>query len=137
MRCPQGVAGRWLPRGLPLSLCAAGLGAMRGGWRVGPSAQAIVENEVRELVRRRGIDPIAEAPVVARLVDEVVADYRDRSITAALPPLGDVVATTRSVLDAVAGFGPLQPLLDDESVEEICIRARLWPRSAPVAAWPS
>src|SRR4051794_22213541 len=121
MRCPQGVAGRWLPRGLPLSLCAAGLGAMRGGWRVGPSAQAIVENEVRELVRRRGIDPIAEAPVVARLVDEVVADYRDRSITAALPPLGDVVATTRSVLDAVAGFGPLQPLLDDETVEEIWI----------------
>ncbi len=80
---------------------------------VGPSAQAILENEVRELVRQRGIDPIAEAEVVARLVDEVVADYRDRSITAALPPLGDVVAATRSVLDAVAGFGPLQPLLDD------------------------
>jgi pilus assembly protein CpaF len=91
---------------------------------VGASAQAIVENEVRELVRRRGLDPIAEPGVVARLVDDVVADYRDRSITAALPPLGDVVATTRSVLDAVAGFGPLQPLLDDETVEEIWINDR-------------
>lgn len=88
---------------------------------MGPSAQAIVENEVRELVRRRGIDPIAEPAVVARLVDEVVADYRDRSITAPLPPLGDLAAVTRAVLDAVAGFGPLQPLLDDPGIEEIWI----------------
>jgi len=85
------------------------------------SAQAILENEVRELVRRRGIDPIAEPAVVARLVDEVVADYRDRSITGPLPPLTDTSAVTRAVLDAVAGFGPLQPLLDDPEIEEIWI----------------
>ena len=85
------------------------------------SAQAILENEVRELVRRRGIVPIAEPAIVARLVDEVVADYRDRSITAPLPPLTDTVGITRSVLDAVAGFGPLQPLLDDPEIEEIWI----------------
>jgi pilus assembly protein CpaF len=88
---------------------------------VASSAQAILENEVRELVRERGIDPIAEPAVVARLVDEVVGDYRDRAITAAMPPVGDVVAATRTVLDAVAGFGPLQPLLDDDSIEEIWI----------------
>jgi pilus assembly protein CpaF len=85
------------------------------------SAQAILENEVRELVRQRGIDPIAEPATVARMVDEVVGDYRDRAITAAMPPVGDVVAATRAVLDAVAGFGPLQPLLDDDSIEEIWI----------------
>jgi pilus assembly protein CpaF len=88
---------------------------------VASTAQAILENEVRELVRRRGIDPIAEPEIVGRLVDEVVGDYRDRAITSALPPLGDVVSATRTVLDAVAGFGPLQPLLDDSSVEEIWI----------------
>jgi pilus assembly protein CpaF len=88
---------------------------------VASSAQAILEAEVRELVRRRGIDPIAEPAVVARLVDEVVGEYRDRSITSALPALGDAAATTRTVLDAVAGFGPLQPFLDDPSVEEIWI----------------
>lgn len=82
------------------------------------SAQSILESEVRELVRRRGLDPIAEPDAVARLVDEVVADYRDRSITAPLPPLGDVAATSRTVLDAIAGFGPLQPLLDDPSVDD-------------------
>ena len=85
------------------------------------SAHAIVEAEVRELVRRRRIDPIAEPEVMGRLVDEVVGDYRDRSITAALPPLGDAVSATRAVLDAVAGFGPLQPLLDDPTIEEIWI----------------
>jgi pilus assembly protein CpaF len=88
---------------------------------VGASAQSILESDVRELVRRRGIDPIAEPDVVARLVDEVVAEYRDRSITAPLPPLGDVPMTSRAVFDAVAGFGPLQPLLDDATVEEIWI----------------
>ncbi|HEV7203826.1 MAG TPA: ATPase, T2SS/T4P/T4SS family, partial [Jatrophihabitans sp.] len=85
------------------------------------TAHAIVENEVRELVRRRGIDPIAEPEAVSRIVDDVVSEYRDRSVTSALPPLGDVAATTRAVLDAVAGFGPLQPLLDDPTVEEIWI----------------
>jgi pilus assembly protein CpaF len=85
------------------------------------TAHAILENEVRELVRRRGLDPVAEPDVVARLVDEVVGDYRDRAITSTLPPLGDVAAVTRTVLDAVAGFGPLQPLLDDPLVEEIWI----------------
>jgi pilus assembly protein CpaF len=88
---------------------------------VGPTAQGILENEVRELVRRRGLDPIAEPAVVSRLVDEAVADYRDRSITAPLPPLGDATAVARAVLDAVAGFGPLQPLLDDPEIEEIWI----------------
>lgn len=88
---------------------------------MGSSAHAIVETEVRELVRRRGIDPIAEPDTVARLVDEVVGEYRDRSITSSLPPMGDVLAASRAIIDAVAGFGPLQPLLDDPSIEEIWI----------------
>ncbi len=85
------------------------------------SAQAILENEVRELVRRRGIDPVVEPDVVGRLVDEVVGEHRDRAITSSLPPMGDVLAASRAIIDAVAGFGPLQPLLDDPSIEEIWI----------------
>jgi pilus assembly protein CpaF len=85
------------------------------------SARSIIDAEVRELVHRRGIDPIAEPPVVVRLVDEVVADYLDRATTSPLPPLGDAGALARAVLDAVAGFGPLQPFLDDPTVEEIWI----------------
>jgi pilus assembly protein CpaF len=85
------------------------------------SAQQILEAEVRELVRTRGIDPIDDPGAVAHLIDEAVADYLDRAITSALPPLADVVGATRGVLDAVAGFGPLQPFLDDPTVEEIWI----------------
>jgi pilus assembly protein CpaF len=86
-------------------------------------ARSIIEAEVRELVRRRGLDPVAEQPSVARLVDEVVADYLDRAISGPLPSLGDSAAVAREVLDAVAGFGPLQPLLDDPEIEEIWINA--------------
>lgn len=38
-----------------------------------------------------------------------------------MPPLGDADHVARSVLDAVAGFGPLQPLLDDPTIEELWI----------------
>ena len=82
---------------------------------------AIVEGEVRELVRRRGIDPVAEPTVVRRLIDEVISEYLDRTVTSSLPPLGDPTHVTRTVLDAVSGFGPLQPVLDDPSIEEIWI----------------
>ena len=84
-----------------------------------------VESEVRELVRRRGIDPVTDRLAVRRLVDEVVADYDERALTSALSPLGDVRSAARSVYDAVAGFGPLQRHLDDPDVEEIWINGRL------------
>jgi pilus assembly protein CpaF len=85
------------------------------------SGAAIVEDEVRELVRRRGIDPVADARAVRSLVDDVIGDYLDRSVMSSMPPLGDTDQVARSVVDAVAGFGPLQPLLDDPLIEEIWI----------------
>ncbi|MGB8652283.1 MAG: hypothetical protein WCD35_16680 [Mycobacteriales bacterium] len=80
-----------------------------------------VEHEVRELVRRRGLDPVADRAAVRRLVEEVVADYDERALGSALPPLTDPRQAARSVYDAVAGFGPLQRHLDDPTVEEIWI----------------
>jgi hypothetical protein len=35
----------------------------------------VVEAEVRELVRRRGLDPLVDADAVRALVAEVLADY--------------------------------------------------------------
>src|SRR6266496_2413537 len=83
------------------------------------SAPSIVEGEVRELVRRRGIDPLAEMGAVRRLVDDVIGDYLDRAVMSSMPPLGDTTAVARIVVDSVSGFGPLQPFLDDPVVEEI------------------
>ena len=89
------------------------------------SAVDTVEAEVRELVRRRGLDPVADRAVVRRLVDEVVADYDERALTSSLVPLQDRDGAVRLVYDAVAGFGPLQRHLDDPTVEEIWINERL------------
>ena len=80
-----------------------------------------VEAEVRELVRRRGLDPVVDRSAMRRLVDEVVTDYDERALTSALPPLLDLRGAARAVYDSVAGFGPLQRHLDDPSVEEIWI----------------
>jgi pilus assembly protein CpaF len=85
-------------------------------------ALAIVEDEVRELVRRRGVDP-AQVGLdgVADLVDEVLADYEERRLASSLPRIADRPALRKEVLDRVAGMGPLQALLDDDSIEEIWI----------------
>ncbi len=85
------------------------------------NALGVVECEVRELVRRRGLDPIAQPDLVRALVRDVVADYDERCLSGALPALEDTEAARRQVFDAVAGFGPLQPFLDDPEVEEVWI----------------
>ena len=84
-------------------------------------AVALVEEEVRELVRRRALDPAADPAAVRRRVDEVIAEYDERSLSGSLPTLPDNGLAAKRVYDAVAGFGPLQPYLDDPSVEEIMI----------------
>jgi pilus assembly protein CpaF len=92
--------------------------AARSNWG---DATSLVESEVRELVRRRSLDPVREPATVRSLVDEVIGVYEERALTSDLPPVVDREATSRVVYDAVAGFGPLQRHLDDPSVEEIWI----------------
>jgi pilus assembly protein CpaF len=84
-------------------------------------ALARVEAEVRELIRSSGIDPAVDRRAVRTLVDEVIGDYEERSLSGGLPPLVDAAATTRHVLDSVAGFGALQRFLDDPEIEEIWV----------------
>lgn len=85
-------------------------------------AIAIVEDEVRELVRSRNIDPaLVGQRGVERLVDEVLEDYERRVQSSSLPLIEDRPSVRKEVLDRVAGLGALQPLLDDPSVEEIWV----------------
>ncbi len=83
----------------------------------------LLEDEVRELVRRRGVDPVRDRAALLDLVRDAVADYDDRSLRGHVPPLVDPAAATRAVVDAVGGLGPLQRYLDDEEVEEIWINS--------------
>ena len=82
---------------------------------------AILENEVRELIRRRGLDPIRDHDGIRELVSAVVADYDERSLLGTVPPLTDPGGAMKAVVDAVAGLGPLQKYLDDDEIEEIWI----------------
>nr|KEP23385.1 pilus assembly protein CpaF [Georgenia sp. SUBG003] len=82
---------------------------------------ALLESEVRELVRRRGVDPARDADGVRELVSAALADYDDRSVAGLVPPIGDPEAAAKEVVDAVAGLGPLQRYLDDAEIEEIWI----------------
>ncbi|MCZ2824183.1 MULTISPECIES: CpaF family protein [unclassified Modestobacter] len=85
------------------------------------SAVDVVDGEVRELIRRRGLDPFGDPGPVRMLVRDVVADYSERSLSSTLPPAGDPEGLVRDVLDRVAGYGPLQRWLDDPEVEEIWV----------------
>lgn len=86
-----------------------------------PAAVEIIDAEVREAVRRQGLDPVGNPAAIRRIIDEIVSAYDERSLTRQLPPLGDPASTAKAVLDAVAGFGVLQPYFDDPTVEEIWI----------------
>ena len=80
-----------------------------------------LEGEVRELIRRSGLDPARDEAEVRHLVREAVADYDERSMLGGLPVIADVDAASRTVWDTVAGYGPLQQYFDDPTVEEIWI----------------
>ncbi|GGD15459.1 CpaF family protein [Nocardioides daphniae] len=76
---------------------------------------------LRDAVRREGVDPQRESDVVRRLARQVVRDHDDRSLSGAGAPVEDPVAVVDELVAGVAGFGPLQVLLDDPDVEEIWI----------------
>ncbi len=86
-------------------------------------ATHLLEREVRELVRRRGIDPVRERAALDRLVADAVGDYTERTARGLVPALANADDAARSVVDALAGLGPLQQYLDDPAVEEIWLNS--------------
>ncbi|MBW3068231.1 MULTISPECIES: ATPase, T2SS/T4P/T4SS family [unclassified Actinomyces] len=86
-------------------------------------AAALLHSEIRELVRRRGIDPLTDTPALEALVAEASADYVARADAGLVPPLPDPEAAGARAVDALAGLGPLQRYLDDDTVEEVWCNA--------------
>ena len=80
-----------------------------------------LDAQLRERVRREGVDPQREALVVRRIAEDVVRDHDDLSLTGAVAPIADDGAMVGELVARVSGFGPLQPFLDDPEVEEIWI----------------
>ncbi|WP_341927542.1 hypothetical protein [Nocardioides psychrotolerans] len=86
--------------------------------------QALVDHldeRVRALVRGEGVDPQRDATVVRRIAEGVVREHDERSLTGQVAPVPDVGSMVGELVARVSGFGPLQPFLDDPTVEEIWI----------------
>ena len=84
----------------------------------------IVEDEVRELIKRRGLDPSrGDHDSLEGLVGEVLDDYEMRVHSSTLPRISDRDGLRRELMARVGGLGPLQPFMDDPAVEEIWINA--------------
>ena len=80
-----------------------------------------LDHSVRALVRREGVDPQREAGLVRRIAEGVVRDHDERSLTGAVARVPDTESMVGELVARVAGFGALQPYLDDPTVEEIWI----------------
>ena len=80
-----------------------------------------LDQQVREVVRREGVDPQRDAALVRRIAQGIVQDHDTYSLTGAVAPLADPDSVIGELVARVSGFGPLQPFLDDPSVEEVWI----------------
>ncbi|MEO7352351.1 MAG: ATPase, T2SS/T4P/T4SS family, partial [Marmoricola sp.] len=80
-----------------------------------------LDQQLRAVVRREGVDPQIEELRVRRLAEEVVRAHDERSLTGVVAPVPDPVGVVGELVARVSGFGPLQRFLEDPEVEEIWI----------------
>src|SRR5690606_38350596 len=80
-----------------------------------------LDQQLRAAVRREGVDPQRGIDVVRHLARSLVREHDDRSLTGVVSPVDDPATLVEELVARVSGFGALQPLLDDPSVEEIWI----------------
>ena len=88
-----------------------------------PTAAATVAERVRERLRAERTDPSRDPELATRIVHAEVRRHNDFALARGLAPVDDEASCVREVLAAVAGYGPLQPYLDDPTVEELWINA--------------
>ncbi|MDO5727600.1 MAG: ATPase, T2SS/T4P/T4SS family, partial [Bowdeniella nasicola] len=84
------------------------------------SAQ-MFETHVRKLVAEREIDPNHDEGAMNQILDEAVIAYEREVLSGRANGDRDIEALRKAAYDAVVGFGPLQPLLEDPSIEEVWI----------------
>ncbi|CAN5211142.1 ATPase, T2SS/T4P/T4SS family [soil metagenome] len=87
------------------------------------TAVALITEQVRERVRRDGVDlgGDRQGALVDRYVREEVRRYSERALGGSLPMLHDEHQTAREIVASITGFGALQPFFDDPEIEEIWI----------------
>jgi len=84
-------------------------------------AETIIADQVRERVRRDGVDLRLDRDLAARYVHDAVRRYSERALGGSVPLLADEAHTARQIVASLTGFGALQPFFDDPEIEEIWI----------------
>lgn len=79
----------------------------------------IVAERVRLRLRSEGVDPSLDPEGARRVAQAEVRRYNDIALARGDVLLEDEARCVRDALATVGGLGPLQPLLDDPSIEEV------------------
>jgi pilus assembly protein CpaF len=87
------------------------------------NALATIADQVRERVRRDGVDLGGDHELAARYVHDEVRRYSERALGGSVPLLADEGQAAKELVATLTGFGPLQPFFDDDTIEEIWINA--------------
>ncbi|MBS1698999.1 MAG: CpaF family protein [Actinobacteria bacterium] len=74
---------------------------------------------VRARLRAERTDPSVHPDEARRIAQFEVRRHNDQALARGTATIDDESACVRDILAGVAGYGPLQPLLEDDSVEEI------------------
>ncbi|MFJ6679159.1 CpaF family protein [Microbacterium sp. NPDC091382] len=82
-----------------------------------------VAERVRERLRTEEVDPSRDPERASFIARAEVRRHNDFALARGVDVIEDEAASVRDILSTVAGYGPLQALLDDPDVEEIWINA--------------
>lgn len=80
-----------------------------------------LEAHVRRLIAEREIDPHRDELAMAQALDEAASAYERDVLSGRIADSQALDELRKAAYDAVVGFGPLQPLLDDPTIEEVWI----------------
>lgn len=83
-----------------------------------PTTAAVTER-VRARLRAERTDPSSHPDEARRIAQFEVRRHNDQALARGTATIDDEAACVRDVLAGVAGYGPLQPLLEDDTIEEI------------------
>jgi pilus assembly protein CpaF len=80
---------------------------------------AAVTERVRARLRADRTDPSVHPEEAHRVAQFEVRRHNDHALARGTATIDDEAACVRDILAGFAGYGPLQPLLDDDTIEEI------------------
>lgn len=79
----------------------------------------VVAERVRLRLRAEGTDPSVDAEAARHVALAEVRRFNDAALSRGEAMIDDELGCVRDVIAAVSGFGVLQPLLDDPTIEEV------------------